>query len=73
MSGEHSLAKQIIDKAIEDADESRSMGADTMSAALLGALVPQLAKHHSRKALIDLFEFNLEAIGEDEFVITRGS
>ena len=73
MSGEHSRAREIIEQALEDADNDRAMSAETMSAALLGALIPQLAKRHSRKALLSLIEFNLEAVGEDEFVITRGS
>lgn len=73
MAGESQLAKSVLEDALARAEDDPSMSADTLANALLTALLGHLVTTRSRADLKSLIEFELDAAGEDEFVITRGS
>ncbi|MCB1745608.1 MAG: hypothetical protein H6977_19790 [Gammaproteobacteria bacterium] len=72
MAGEFDAARQSIADALTRADGDPAMSADVMEGALLNTLLTHMARTRSRKDLASLIEFQLESVGEDEFVITRG-
>lgn len=73
MSGEYDVARKTIAQALDLASEDRSMSPQAMADALLATLLTHLVKVRTRKDLMSFIEFQIEAAGEDEFVITRGS
>ena len=48
------------------------MSPQSMSDALLATVLGHMLKSRSRKDLLSFIEFQIEASGEDEIVITRG-
>ena len=73
MSGEYAVARKTVAQALGLASEDRSMSPEAMADALLATLLTQLIKVRTRKDLMSFIEYQIEAAGEDEFVITRGS
>ena len=73
MSGEYEVARTSITQALDLAAADRAMSPEAMADALLASLLTHLVKVRTRKDLMSFIEFQLEAAGEDEFVITRGS
>ena len=72
MAGEYDVARKCIEQALEGAAQDRGMSPQTMSDALLATLLGHMLKSRSRKDLLSFIEFQMEASGEEEFVITRG-
>lgn len=73
MAGEYEVARKTIAHALDLATEDRAMSPEAMADALLASLLTHLSRLRTRKNLMSFIEFQLEAAGEDEFVITRGS
>ena len=73
MAGEYKLARELLGSAAEKASEDRTMSPETLNQALLVELLSDLCKQHSRKQLDDMIAYHLDHLGEDEFVVTRGS
>lgn len=73
MAGESQLARTLFDDALASAEADPGMSPDTLVNALLTTVLGHLAKTRSRADLTSLVQFELDAAGEDEFVITRGS
>lgn len=73
MAGESQLAQTLFEDALARAESDAAMSPDTLANALLTAVLGHLAKTRSRADLTSLVQFELDAAGEDEFVITRGS
>lgn len=72
MAGEFDAARQCIADALTRADGDSAMSADVMESALLNTLLTHMARSRTRKDLRSLVDFQLDSVGEDEFVITRG-
>lgn len=72
MAGEYEVAKKCIAQALDVAAQDRGMSPQSMCDALLATLLGHILKSRSRKDLLSFIEFQIEASGEDEFVITRG-
>ncbi|MGH1373491.1 MAG: hypothetical protein ACRBBW_15735 [Cellvibrionaceae bacterium] len=72
MAGEFRVAQQQITEAMETADAEGSMSRDAMGRALLTELLAQLSKDHSPETLKDMIDYQLENLGSDSFVVTRG-
>ncbi|MGD9603331.1 MAG: hypothetical protein AB7O21_01735 [Gammaproteobacteria bacterium] len=72
MAGEYDVARACVEQALAQAARHDGMSEDAMCNALLGTLIGVMAKGRTRKDLMSFIEFQIEAIGEDEFVITRG-
>lgn len=72
MAGEFRIAKQNITDAMETAEAENSMSTEAMGRALLTELLAQLSKDNSPATLKDMVEYQLENLGSDSFVVTRG-
>ncbi len=72
MAGEFRVAQQQITDAMETADAEGAMSRDAMGRALLTELLSQLSQEHSSQTLKDLIDYQLENLGNDSFVVTRG-
>lgn len=72
MAGEYDVARKCIAEALDAAEQDRGMSPPSMADALLATLLGHMQKSRTRKDLMSFIEFQLESIGEDEFVITRG-
>jgi hypothetical protein len=72
MAGEFRVAQQQITDAMETADAEGAMSRDAMGRALLTELLTQLSQEHSPQTLKDLIDYQLENLGNDSFVVTRG-
>ena len=72
MAGEYDVARKCIAQALDVAAQDRGMSPPSMCDALLATLLGHMMKNRSRQDLMSFIEFQLEASGEDEFVITRG-
>ncbi len=72
MTGEFSLAKQVVADAIEMAEAENNMDKDAMTIALLRELLCHLEKTHSRSDLDNLIAYQLDSQDRDEFLVTRG-
>ena len=73
MAGEQKAAEQLLDAALAAADADGAMSRDTMLSALLRLVLKRARENRTRADVISQVEFELEAMGETEFVITRGS
>jgi hypothetical protein len=73
MAGEFDIARACIRTALDTAQADRAMGVDAMANALFTTVLTYMLKTRSRKDLESFTKFQLEACGEEEFVITRGS
>lgn len=72
MAGEYDVARACIAQALDKAAADRGMSEEAMCNALLGTLIAHMAKGRTRKDLMSFIEFQVDSVGEDEFVITRG-
>lgn len=72
MAGEYQVAQRVIEEAVEEANTNKKMSEDAMNLALFSEMVGRMAKTNSKQQLTDLLHFQLESIGNDEHVITRG-
>ncbi len=73
MAGEYQLAQRCLEQAFAAVDADPALYADTFEEALLRTLLKRMLETRSAKNLQSLIDFQLEAAGESEFVITRGS
>jgi len=72
MSGEHSVARQLLAEALAEAESSPSMCPDTQALAILTAVLQTLSQTRSRKDVESFVAYNLENLVESDRVITRG-
>lgn len=72
MAGEFDVARKLVAQAMHSATADPRMSSEVMASALLQSVLVQLLTTRTRKDLASLIEFQLEACGEEEFVITRG-
>ena len=72
MAGEFKIARASIEQAVDAANADAGMSIDVMESALLNVLLEQMSTTRSRKDLASLINFQMESVGEDEFVVTRG-
>lgn len=72
MAGEYDVARELIGQAFEQAEKDRAMSTDTMATALLGTLLKRLLSERSPADVASLIDYQIESLGADEFVITRG-
>ena len=72
MAGEYQVAQKVVEQAMEEASASTKMSEDAMCLALFSELIGRMAKTNSKQQLTDLLHFQLESLGNDEHVITRG-
>ena len=73
MAGEQKAAEQLLDAALAAADADGAMSRDTMLSALLRLVLKRARENRTRTDVLGQVEFELDAMGETEFVITRGS
>lgn len=72
MAGEYKLAEQLLSEAMEAASSDAQMSEEGMAQALLVAVLSKMLASHTRKQLDDMIAYQLDNVGEDEFVVTRG-
>ncbi|GAA5316679.1 MAG: hypothetical protein AseanaTS_18830 [Candidatus Pelagadaptatus aseana] len=72
MAGEFAIAQRLINDALAEVENNKSMSTDAMQLAIFNEIVGLLANTNSREQLQDLLHFRLAAQGQDEHVITRG-
>ncbi|MEO1041307.1 MAG: hypothetical protein AAFX52_03365 [Pseudomonadota bacterium] len=73
MAGETALARQLITNAVATAKADEAQSEDALLHALLGEVLSELAKSRKRSDLDSFISYHLDNLGEDEWVITRGS
>ena len=72
MSGEYTVAANLIDQAITEAESSTSMDADAMALALLSLTLRRLSEYRSRADIESCVDYDLDNVIEQDQVITRG-
>ena len=72
MSGENTLAKQMIHDAISTAEAANTMDPDSMALAILSGVLRHLSDYRTRGDLESYIEYDLDNIVEQDMVITRG-
>lgn len=72
MAGEYKHAKELFKQALALAELNKSMSPDMMARAVLTECLKFLGSDNDAKQLRALVNFELEAIVETEFVVTRG-
>jgi len=72
MAGEFRIAQRHVGEAMETAEAESSMTQDAMGRALLTELLATLSKHSTPEAIRDMIDYQLENLGSDSFVVTRG-
>ncbi len=72
MAGEYPVARATLEQAFAAAEQEPAMSGPEMADALLVTLLKRMLKERPRKDLARFIEYQLESLGEDEFVITRG-
>ncbi len=72
MAGEYDVARRCLGEAMAAAERDAAMSPETMSTALLSTLLKQMLASRARADVQSLVDYQLEACGTDEHVITRG-
>jgi len=72
MAGEYKVAQELFTQAIDVASENTGMCPETMVRALLSEALRQMMPNNNTQQIRDLLEYELEALNETEFIITRG-
>ncbi|MCV6615019.1 MAG: hypothetical protein OIF35_08575 [Cellvibrionaceae bacterium] len=72
MSGEYATAAALLDNACKAAETDPAMSCDTLFNALLGILLQKQAQSHGKADVLSFVEFQLDHLGDDEVVVTRG-
>ena len=72
MSGEYAKATEAIDAILAEAEANPSMSKASMCNTMLGILLQKQAQHQSKADIANFVQFQLDNMGEDELVITRG-
>ncbi|MEM7741020.1 MAG: hypothetical protein AAF225_09495 [Pseudomonadota bacterium] len=73
MAGETTLARQLITDGLSRAKADGAQSEDSLLRALLGEVLSELSKSRKRADLDSFINHHLDNLGEDEWVITRGS
>lgn len=71
MSGENTLAKKLVEDAVTNATEDRSMCPDAMALAILSQSLRTLSESRSRADLESYIDYDLDNMVESDLVITR--
>ena len=72
MSGENTYAKDLVAKAIIEANTNPQFDPDSMGRAILGAVIAHYQSYRKTEDIAQELQFTIDNLGEDEFVITRG-
>ena len=72
MSGENTLAVQMVDDAILQAEECNTMDSDSMALAILSQALRRLSAYRSRQDIESYIDYDLDNMVEQDMVITRG-
>ncbi len=72
MSGEYTVATQLIDDAIATAESNNAMDPDAMALAILSMAIRKLSQYRSRKDIESCIDYDLDNVIEQDQVITRG-
>lgn len=72
MVGEYKLAKELLADAMDEASKRNDMCTDAMANAVLTSTLDHMVKTTSREELQRLFQYSLDSLEEDEFLVTRG-
>ena len=72
MSGEYSLAKKVIEEALQLALEKHHMDRETLLNALLNEVIQEVAKDKDQKDTLNMVQFIINNLSAKEFLITRG-
>lgn len=71
MSGENTIAKQLVTDAIKAAEEDKNMSGDSMGLAILSQVLRTLSETRNRKDLESYIDYDLDNLVESDMVITR--
>ncbi len=72
MPGEAPYAKELVAKAMEEAEAQASFDRDSMGRALIMAVIQQYGEYRPLSDIRQELQFTIDNLDEDEFVITRG-
>jgi len=72
MSGETTIAKDIISTAMAQAEQDPGMSEDSMAHAILSEILANLSGSRSRRDIDNYIEFELDNQADSDMVITRG-
>ena len=72
MSGESTLAKQLVQQALQAARQDPAMSEQSMCNALLTAAVIATTSHLQKKDILEYVEYDLDHINTEFEVVTRG-
>jgi hypothetical protein len=72
MSGETTIAKEMIAGAMAQAEQDPGMSEDSMAHAILSAILTTLCASRSRRDIDNYIEFELDNQDDSDTVITRG-
>ena len=72
MSGESTLARQLIQQALQAAQQDPAMSEQSMCDALLTAAVNLTAGHRQKEDILAYVEYDLDHLNTEFEVVTRG-
>ncbi|MBL4782608.1 MAG: hypothetical protein JKX92_10230 [Porticoccaceae bacterium] len=72
MSGESIYASEMVAKAWQEAEARAEMDGDAMGRAIIQAVVERYLKYRSITDVAQELEYLVEAMDDDEPVVTRG-
>ncbi len=72
MSGENTFAKELVAKAIEEANNNPQFDQDAMGRAIVSAVIAHYQSYRKADDITQELQYVIDNLDEDEFVITRG-
>lgn len=72
MSGEAAIAKRALENALQETEGDRSKTTDAVLLAFLGEALTKLSASRSRADIESYISYQLDNVGEEDWVITRG-
>jgi hypothetical protein len=72
MSGEATVAKELVAKAMAAAEQDPKQDKDAMGRALIAAVLGEFAQYRAAKDIAAELQYLADNLEEDHFVITRG-
>ena len=72
MSGEAQIAQQLVQTAMQAADQDPKQDKDAMGRALISSVLAEFAAYRSTRDIAAELQYLIDNLDEDTFVITRG-
>jgi hypothetical protein len=72
MSGEAGIARELVRKALQAAEQDPKLDKDGMGRALISAVLAEYASYRSIADITAELQYLIDNLDEDTFVITRG-